>query len=60
MYNTRAYAMSYVGMLHYHYTYLCQELLRICTVTYPRGGPQGPWPLSERPQGAPQAPKYFF
>ena len=24
------------------------------------GGARGPWPLPERPQGAPQAPKYFF
>ena len=26
----------------------------------PKGGPRGTWPLPERPQGAPQAPKYVF
>ena len=25
----------------------------------PKGGPRGPWPFPERPQGAPQAPEYF-
>ena len=30
------------------------------TSDVPKGGARGPWPLPERPQGAPQATKYFF